>query len=115
MECQIEKNEHFQHVFLFEFNQGVKAAEVARIICAIYRENTISEKTTQRWFSCFKNGHFDMDDATCPGRTPDFNEDNLNALIHDNPHQITQELANEMGCDHLLFRFDFLFIKVKKN
>ena len=28
MECQIEKNEHFRHLFLFAFNQGSKAIKV---------------------------------------------------------------------------------------
>jgi hypothetical protein len=29
MECQVEKNEHFQHILFYEFNRGSKAAESA--------------------------------------------------------------------------------------
>jgi hypothetical protein len=47
MECQVEKNEHFRHVFLYEFSRGSKAAEAARNICAVYGEDSISERTAQ--------------------------------------------------------------------
>ena len=43
MECQIEKNEHFRHVLLYEFNRGAKAAEAARNICAIYGKDSLAE------------------------------------------------------------------------
>jgi hypothetical protein len=35
MECQVERNEHFRHLLLYEFSRGYKAAEVIRHICAI--------------------------------------------------------------------------------
>jgi hypothetical protein len=38
MECQIEKNEHFRHLILYEFNRGSKAAEVAQNIFTVYEE-----------------------------------------------------------------------------
>jgi histone-lysine N-methyltransferase SETMAR len=41
-----------------------------------------------------------VNDTPCSGRPSDFNEDLLNALIHKDPRQKTQELASEMGCDH---------------
>jgi hypothetical protein len=47
MECQIEKNEHFRHLLLYKFNRGDKAAEAAQNICAIYGEDSISERTAQ--------------------------------------------------------------------
>ena len=34
MECQEEKLEHFQHILLFEFYRGAKAAEGARNFAA---------------------------------------------------------------------------------
>jgi hypothetical protein len=51
LECQVEENEHFQLLPLYEFRQGSKAAEAARNICAVYGEASIDERTAQKWFS----------------------------------------------------------------
>jgi hypothetical protein len=53
MECQVEKNEHFQHLLLYEFDRGSKAVEASRNICAVYGEDAIAEKTAQKWFAPF--------------------------------------------------------------
>jgi hypothetical protein len=58
MECQLEKNEHFGNLLLYEFNRGSKAAEAARNICAVYGEDSIAERTAQKWFALFKQGNF---------------------------------------------------------
>ena len=60
MECQVNKTEHFRHHLLFAFNRGVKAAETAREICAVYREGVMPQSTAGRWFSRCKNGNFDL-------------------------------------------------------
>jgi hypothetical protein len=49
MECQVEKNGHFRHLF-YEFNRGSKAAEAARNICAVYGDDSIAEITAQNGF-----------------------------------------------------------------
>ncbi|KOC70876.1 hypothetical protein WH47_02142 [Habropoda laboriosa] len=59
MECQVEKNEHFQYLLLFASNQGSKAAKAARDICAVYREGGIAERTARDWYAKLKNGNFD--------------------------------------------------------
>jgi hypothetical protein len=69
MECQVEKNEHFLHLLLYEFNRGTKAAEASRNICAVYGEDYFAERTAQKWFARFKQGNFDMRD-TPPSRRP---------------------------------------------
>lgn len=48
MEHHVEKNEHFRHVLLFEFNRGVKVLDIARTICVDYEENAIGENTAER-------------------------------------------------------------------
>ncbi|XP_021571064.1 uncharacterized protein LOC110596169 isoform X2 [Carlito syrichta] len=98
-ECQVEKNEHFRHILLFEFNRGVKAAEAARNICAVYGENAIGESTARKWFCRFKEGHFDLSDSPRSGRPSGFDEDRLNAVLREDPCQSTRELANVMNCD----------------
>jgi hypothetical protein len=68
MECQVNKNEHFGHHSLYEFNRGSKAAEAARSICAVYGENSSAERTAQKWFARFKHGNFDMSNTLRSGR-----------------------------------------------
>uniref|UniRef100_A0A914HY83 Mos1 transposase HTH domain-containing protein n=1 Tax=Globodera rostochiensis TaxID=31243 RepID=A0A914HY83_GLORO len=49
MDPQVDKNEHFRHLFLFEFNKGSKASEASQNICAVYGEGATNERTAQRW------------------------------------------------------------------
>ena len=99
MECQADKTEHFRHHLVFAFNRGVKAAEAAREICAVYGERAMPESTARRWFSRFKNGNFDLKDGSHTGRPIEFDEERLNQLLHENPRQTTRELAEQMDCD----------------
>ena len=92
--------EHFRHILLFEFNRGAKVAEVATNIYAVYGDNAIGESTARIWFSRFKDDHFVISDTPRSGRSSGFDEDGLNTLIHNDPHQCTRELANVMNCDH---------------
>lgn len=49
MECQVDKNEHFDTDFS-SFNQSSKAAQD---ICSAYGEDAITGRTAQKWFLCF--------------------------------------------------------------
>ena len=95
MECQVGKLEYFQHILLFEFKRGVKAAEAARNICTMYGDNAIGESMARKRFS-----RFDISDSPHSERPSGFDEDRLNTLIHNDSRQCTQELANVMNCDH---------------
>jgi hypothetical protein len=68
MECQVEENQHFQHLLLYEVNRGSKAAEATRNICAVYGEDYIPERTAQKWFARFEQGNFDTSDTPRSGR-----------------------------------------------
>jgi hypothetical protein len=68
MECEVEKSEHFRHLLLYEYIRRSKAAESARNICALYGEDSIAERTAQKWFERFKQGNFDMSDTPHSGR-----------------------------------------------
>ena len=89
----MEKLEDFQHILLFDFNRGVKAAEATRNIFAMYGDNAIEESTARKWFSCF-----DISDTPRSGRPLGFDEDRLNSLIHNDAHQSTQRTGK---CDEL--------------
>lgn len=100
MDPQVEKNTHFRHILLFEFNRGVKAVEAAQIIRNVYGGDAIGDSTAQKWFSRFKDENFDLSDAARSGRPSVLNNDCLNALLLENPRQSTRELAEKMECDH---------------
>ena len=86
--------------YFSEFNRGANVAEVAKIICTVYGDNTTGESTTRKWFSRFKEDSFDTIDTPSSGRPSGFDEDRLNALIHNDPCQCTRKLANALNCDH---------------
>ena len=53
------------------------AEEVVRNICAVYGDNAIGESTPRKWFSRFKEDHFDINDTPRSGRSSEFDEDCL--------------------------------------
>ena len=117
IECQVEKLEHFRHIFLFSFNRGVKAAEAAINNCAVYGDNAIGESTARK-------NHFlvlwriVLTLVTLPrsGRLSRFDNNRLNTLIHNHPRQCTRELANVMNCNHsTIMRHLHLMGKIKKS
>ena len=83
----MEKLEHFRHILLFEFSRGAKAAETARNVFAVYRDNDIGESTAWKWFSRFKEDDFNISDIARSGRSSGFDEDRLNTLIRNGPRQ----------------------------
>ena len=102
MECLIDKKVYFRHLLLFVFNRDRTNAidmKAAHEICAVYRENTMPEKTVQWWFSGFKNGNFTLTDDERSGQPVKLDEDQLNKL-HENLHQSTRKLGEQLGCDH---------------
>jgi hypothetical protein len=66
---QVDENQHFRHLLVYEFSRGSNAAEAARNICAVYGEDFIAERTAQKWFARFKQGDFDMSDTPRSGRS----------------------------------------------
>ena len=85
----MEKLEHFRHILLFEFSRGAKAAEETTNICTVYGDNAIGESMVKKWFSRFNKDHFDISDTSRSGRPSGFDENSLNTLIHNDPHQYT--------------------------
>jgi hypothetical protein len=58
MECQVEKNEHFRHLYLYELIRCSEAAEAAQNILTIYGEHYIFKEQPKKWFARFKQGIF---------------------------------------------------------
>ncbi|KFD49132.1 hypothetical protein M513_09956 [Trichuris suis] len=98
MECQVDKKEHLRHVLLFLYNGGLSALAAAGKIQAVYEEEAISDRVAR------KEGNFDLSDSARSERPSDFDEEKLNALVHEDPRQSTRELAEKIGCSSLLAR-----------
>ena len=98
---------HICHVMLWEFKQGNNAMETAEKICSVYGEGTITDRAVQNWFVKFCSGDTSLKDEQRPGRSSDFDDDALKALVEYNPRQSTQELADKLNtsqstiCRHL--------------
>ncbi|KFD56382.1 hypothetical protein M513_02837 [Trichuris suis] len=106
MECQVDKKEHLRHVLLFLYHGGLSAVAAAEKIQAVYGEEAISDRAARKWFSRFREGNFDLSDSARSERPSDFDEEKLNALVHENPRQSTRELAEKIGCGHVTLSRD---------
>ena len=89
------KKQHFRHLLFFIFYQDQKAAEASRDICMVYGEGVIGESTTRKWFAKFKNGNFDINNTPCSRRPSEFDKHHLEALLKEESHQTSHELAEK--------------------
>ena len=63
------------------------------MICAVYREDAVTDRTCQKWFAGFCAGDCLLDDAPRLGRPVEVDSDPIETLI-DNRRYTTQEIAN---------------------
>ena len=99
MEYPGGKKQHFGHLLFFTFHQGQKAAEAAWDICMVYGESVIGESTARKWFDKFKNDNFDINNTSHSGRPSKFDKDHLKALLKEESHQTSRELAEKINCN----------------
>lgn len=90
-------NEHYRHVMLFYFRKGKSAAEISRKLNSVYGENSVSERTCQKWVKRFRSGDFSLSDATRSGRPKEVDSEAVRALIESNPRQNVRELAERLA------------------
>ena len=63
----------------------------------VYREGVIGKFIARKWFAKFKNGNFDN---TPHSRRPsEFDEDHFKALLKEESHQTSYELAEKINCN----------------
>ena len=53
----------------------------------------------RKWFAKFKNGNSDIDNMPCSGRSSEFDEHHLKALLKEESCQTSPKLAEKMKCD----------------
>ena len=84
-------------ILLHYFNMKKKAAESHRILVEVYGDHALAERTCQKWFARFKSGNFDLEDEERPGEPKKFENEELEALLDEDPSQTQEELANTLG------------------
>ena len=65
----------------------------------VYGESVIGKSTARKWCAKFKNGNFDINDTPCSRRPSEFDEDHVKALLKEESHQTSCELAKKMNCN----------------
>ncbi|EFN78693.1 Histone-lysine N-methyltransferase SETMAR, partial [Harpegnathos saltator] len=74
--------------------------EAHRILVWIYGDYVLSETTCRGWFRRFKNDDFDVEDKERSGAPKKFEDEDLEALVDEDPCQTQNELAESLGVDH---------------
>ena len=102
-------------IFFYEFKMGHNAAETARNINHVFGQESVSERTIQRWFNKFRNGEESLEDKDGRGRPTVIDDDFLKTIIELDPRKTTRELAEELKVDQsTVVRHLKLIGKIKK-
>ncbi|CAK9831326.1 Histone-lysine N-methyltransferase SETMAR [Anthophora retusa] len=72
-------------IFLYEYKLGHKAAAATRNINSAFGEDTVNERTVQRWFKKFRSGDESLEDEDGRGRPSLVDNDQLKALVEADP------------------------------
>lgn len=94
----MEENKiHYRHLMLFFYRKGKNATQTANKICTVYGKGALSGRTVRKWFARFKAGDLNLDDQERLGRPSTTDEDQIKALVENNPHYTTRELAEMLN------------------
>lgn len=91
---------HFRHILLFYFRKGKNARQACRKLRKVYGDYALQERQCQRWFTKFRAGDFDLNDAPRSGRPTKVDDNKIKALIESNPHYTTREIAETLNVHH---------------
>ncbi|XP_026829826.1 histone-lysine N-methyltransferase SETMAR-like [Ooceraea biroi] len=72
------------------------AVQAAKKICVVYGDNAVSERTVREWFVKFRRGEFNVEDRPRSGRPSAVDDDQIKALITNNQHITTREIAERL-------------------
>jgi len=81
------------------FHLKKKAVEAQRTLTEAYGDYAPSISTCEYWFRRFKSGDFDTEDKERPGQPKKFEDEELEALLDEDPCQTLQELSESLGVD----------------
>src|SRR5690242_15645184 len=91
--------EHIRHCMLYEFHRGNSATSATNNIIEMYGK-VLDVRTCQRWFKHFREGDQSLKDLPIPGRSQELNPEDTLALVENNPHLTTRQMAVIFNCHH---------------
>ena len=83
----VSSKSHLRHCLLFLFHQKKKAVEAHRLLVETYGEHAPVIRICETWFRQFKSGDFDLRDNEHPGAAKKFADEELQALLVEDPTQ----------------------------
>lgn len=86
-------------ILLHCFIQKKSAAEAHRILVETYGDNALSNTTCRDWFRRFKNNDFELEDKERSGAPTKFEDEELKALLDQDPCQTLVELGKTLQVD----------------
>ena len=88
-----QNKEKIRHILQYYYDKGKNASHAANKICAVYRPDTVSISTAQRWFQRFRSGAEVIDDARRSGSPVVENCVKIAELI-------SRSIGQELGMSH---------------
>ena len=89
--------QHLRESLLLFFNLKKSATEAHRLLSEAYPEYAPEVRVCQQWFARFRSGDFDVEDKERPGQPKKFEDEELEALLDEDPCQTQEELALSLG------------------
>ena len=83
----VPKKVYMRGILQHYFIQKKFAAEAHRILVENYGNHALSETTCRDWFRHLKNNDFDVEDKERSGTPKKFEDDELEALLHEDSCQ----------------------------
>ena len=77
-----ENMRHFQNLMLYYFKKGKITTEMQKEMCAVYREDAVTDRTCQKWFAKVCAGAFLLDGALWFGRPAEVGRDQIGTNIN---------------------------------
>jgi histone-lysine N-methyltransferase SETMAR len=97
MTVYVPNKHHMREVLLFHFAIQKSAAETHRILVGAYGDNALSKAACKRWFARFGKGDFMLEDKERPRQRKVFEDQDLEALVAEDPCQTQTELAKSLN------------------
>jgi len=91
------RKQHLRHILLFYFRKGKSAVQARKKLLDVYGEDVLTQRQCQNWFTKFRSGNFDVEDAPRSGRPVEADEDQIKALIDANRRITTRDIAERLN------------------
>jgi len=89
--------EHIFHCAIYEFNKGNTASRATKNICETYNENSLMERTCQRWFSKFRLGDFGFEKKDKNEKKKKYDLDDIDETLKENPFSTIREISSHLN------------------